>query len=163
MNENDIKVGYVYHIKDEYFNIAKDNKLMKNKGGAYRPVYFGIKDLKTNLLWVVPMSTQAEKYQWLIDKDMKKYGECLKIIVGEYNGKNNAFLFQNMFPVLPKYISHIHTLVGVPVPVSSDLQIQIDRNFREVRRLHKLGVKLIFPDIGRLEKLMLSERDRDQV
>ena len=64
-----------------------------------------------------------------------------------------------MFPILPKYIDHVHTLRGVPVPVYSDLQISIDRNFREVRRLHKLGVKLVFPDIDRLEKLMLSERD----
>ena len=31
--------GYVYHIKDEYFEKVQDNKLMKNKeNGTYRNV-----------------------------------------------------------------------------------------------------------------------------
>jgi hypothetical protein len=158
MNDKDIKTGYVYHIKDEYFAVAKDDKLMKNhEGGSYRPAYLGIKDSKTNLLWVIPMSTQVKKYQRIVDKDTNRYGECLKIIIGEYNDKYNAFLLQNMFPVLPRYISHIHTQKGNIIPVYSGLQTRISRSFREVRRLHKLGIKLVFPDINRLEKLMLSE------
>jgi hypothetical protein len=162
MNENDIKTGYVYHIKDSYFDAAKDDKLMRNyEGGAYRPTYFCIKDLKANLLWVIPMSTQSEKYQIFIDKDIKRHGKCLKIIMGEYDDKKSVFLLQNMFPVLPKYIDHIHTKNGNPVPVHSDLQTQIERNFREVMRLHKLGIKLVFPDIDRLEKLMLREIKTD--
>jgi len=35
-------------------------------------------------------------------------GKCIKIVIGEYTGVNAAFLLQNMFPVLPKYIDHIH-------------------------------------------------------
>ena len=163
MNENDIKPGYVYHIKDSYFDIAKDDKLMKNyENGAYRPTYFCIKDLKTNLLWVIPMSTQAEKYQIFVDKDTDRFGECLKIIIGEYNGRKNAFLLQNMFPILPKYIDHIHTLNGVSVPIYSDLQMQIDRNFREIMSLYKRRIKIPFTDINRLEKLMLSENRDDE-
>ena len=163
MNENDIKPGYVYHIKDSYFDIANDDKLMKNyEGGAYRPTYFCVKDLKTNLLWVIPMSTQAKKYQQIIEKEINRYGKCLKIITGEYNGKKSVFLLQNMFPILPKYIDHIHTLRGVPVPIYSDLRIQIDRSFREIMNLHKRGIKIPFPDIDRLEKLMLSEKERSE-
>ena len=156
MNENDIQSGYVYHIKDSYFDIAQDDKLMKNyEGGAYRPTYFCLEDLKTGLLWVIPMSTRIEKFQSIIEKDINRYGECLKIIIGEYNGRENAFLLQNMFPIIKKYIDHIHTVNGNPIPVHSDLQTKIDRNFREVMRLHKLGIKVVFPDIDRLEKLML--------
>jgi len=163
MNENDVKSGYVYHIKDEYFDIAKDEKLMKNyEGGAYRPTYFGIKDSKTNILWAIPMSTQAEKYQIFINKDIKRFGKCLKIIIGEYSGKKSAFLLQNMFPILPKYIDHIHTLAGVPVPLNSDLQTQISQNFREIISLLNRGIKVPFPDINRLEKLMLSEASQEE-
>ena len=37
----DFKAGYAYHIKDEYFTLASDDKLMQNKEGAnYRPTYY---------------------------------------------------------------------------------------------------------------------------
>jgi len=102
MDRNDIKPGYVYHIKDTYFDVAQDDKLI-----------------------------------------------------------NAAFLLQNMFPVLPKYIDHIHTVKQNPVPVDTRLQIVISRNFRELLRLCRLGVKIVFPDILRLEKLMLDEQIAD--
>jgi len=71
MNENDIKPGYVYHIKDTYFRIAKDDKLMRNyEGGAYRPTYFCVKDEKTGLLWVIPMSTRTAKFTAIVQKDI---------------------------------------------------------------------------------------------
>ena len=61
MNTNDIKSGYVYHIRSEYFDIANDDKLMRNHdGGAFRPTYLCLKDESTGLLWVVPMSRRVE-------------------------------------------------------------------------------------------------------
>jgi len=158
MNINDIKPGYVYHISDLYFETVKDSKLMRNhEGGAYRPTYLCLKDEKTGLLWVIPMSWRIEKYQAIIDKDIERYGKCLKIHIGEYANRPNAFLFQNMFPILPKYIDHIHMIQQNPVPVSQRLQTILDRNYREVLRLHRRGIKIIFPDIDRLEKIMLDE------
>jgi len=45
MKDSDIKPGFVYHIKDLYFDVVKDEKLMRNhEGGAYRPTYFCLKD-----------------------------------------------------------------------------------------------------------------------
>ena len=42
-----LETGYVYHIKDEYFEFAKDKKLMKNhENGSTRPTYFCIKNTK---------------------------------------------------------------------------------------------------------------------
>jgi hypothetical protein len=49
-----------------------------------------------------------------------------------------------------------------PVPVNTRLKIIIDRNFRELLRLHRKGVRIIFPDITRLEKLMLEELDAER-
>jgi hypothetical protein len=164
MNESDIKAGFVYHIKNSYFDTVKDDKLMRNhEGGAYRPTYFCIKDEKTGLLWVIPMSLRVGKYQAIVDKDTKRHGACLKIHIGEYANRQNAFLFQNMFPILPKYIDHIHLIQLNPVPVSQRLQVILDRNFREVMRLYKLGAKIVFPDITRLEKLMMEELEADNI
>ena len=67
------------------------------------------------------------------------------------------FLLQNMFPILPQYIDHIHLIKQNPVPVNTRLQTILSRNFREVLRLHRRGVKIVFPDIIRLEKMMLDE------
>ena len=162
MNDGDIKLGYVYHIKDLYFETVKDDRLMRNhEGDAYRPTYFCLKDEKTGLLWVIPMSLRVEKYQAFVDKDTLRHGKCLKIHIAEYANRLNAFLFQNMFPILPKYIDHIHMIQQNPVPVSQRLQTVFNRNFRDIMRLHKRGAKVIFPDINRLEKMMLDELIKD--
>ena len=162
MQDRDIKPGYVYHIMDKYFDAAKEDKLMRNhEGGAYRPTYLCVKDGKTGLLWVIPMSRRTEKYTEYVQKDISRYGKCLKIVIGEYAEVDAAFLLQNMFPILPKYISHIHIVKQNPVPVNTRLQTVIDRNFRELLRLHRRGIRIVFPDITRLEKLMLDELAED--
>ena len=93
MNQSDIKPGYVYHIKDTYFDVVRDDKLMQNyEGGAYRPTYFCVKDEKTELLWVIPMSSRAEKYKAYMQKDIDRYGVCLKIVIGEYTNVTAVFL-----------------------------------------------------------------------
>jgi len=162
VNDIDIRPGYVYHIKDKYFEVASDDKLMRNReGGAYRPTYYCLKDDKTGLLWVVPMSRRTEKYAIFSQKDIERYGDCLKIVIGEYAGVKAAFLLQNMFPILPKYIDHVHTVKQNPVPVDTRLQAKIDRNFRELLRLHRRGIKIVFPDILRLESLMSEEMNVD--
>ena len=160
MTENDVRPGYVYHIKDLYFDIVQDDKLMKNhERGSYRPTYFCVKDEKTSLLWVIPMSTKVDKYRGFMQKDIERYGKCLKIVIGEYANVDAVFLLQNMFPILPRYIDHIHLINQNPVPVNTRLQIILNRNFREVLRLHRKGLKIVFPDIIRLERLMLDNLD----
>ena len=144
--------------KDLYFETVKDDKLMRNhESGAYRPTYFCIKDEKTVLLWVIPMSGRVEKYQPIIDREVEKYGSCPKILIARYGDGKSAFLLQNMFPIIPKYIDHVHTIAGVPMPVNIVVQEEIIKRFKEVRRFYSRGIKMIFPDIARLERLMLDE------
>lgn len=155
----DYKSGYVYHIKDEYFAIVQDDKLMRNKeSGNFRPTYYCIKDEDTGLLWVVPMSSRVDdKYKAIHDKQVSKYGNCLTIILGTYDDKKAAFLLQNMFPITQDYLHHIHTKNNNPVPVTHSLQEKIKKNMQQIKRLHAKGHKLVFPDITRLEKLMIAE------
>jgi len=162
MSGIEVKPGYVYHIKDTYFEVVKDDKLMRNhEGGAYRPTYFCVKDEKTGLLWVVPMSGRIDKYTAIIEKDTARYGSCLKILVARYGDGQSAFLFQNMFPILPKYIDHIHTIAGIPMAVNRAVQEELIKRFKEIRRLYSRGIKMVFPDITRLENLMLNEQATD--
>lgn len=103
--------GYVYHIKDEYFEKVQDSNLMQNKeGGTYRPTFYCLRDNKTSLLWMVSLSSRVEKFKAIHDKQMAKYGKCLTIVLGEFDGKEAAFLLQNMFPIRDYYLDHIHSL-----------------------------------------------------
>lgn len=151
--------GYVYHIKDEYFAKANDEKLMQNKeGGSYRPTFLCIEDKKNaGLLWVVPMSSRVEKFQAIRDKQEAKYGNCLTIVIGDFDGKKSAFLLQNMFPITEQYLDHVHTRNGNPVPVKYSLSQEIRSNMQQLRQLILKGKQVVFPDIQRLENLMLEE------
>lgn len=151
--------GYVYHINDEYFAKVQDDKLMQNKeNGTYRPTFFCIEDRKhPGLLWVVPMSTKIEKFESIRNKQIDKYGHCLSIVIGEYDGRQAAFLLQNMFPITETYLDHIHTRNGNPVPVKHSIAAEVRTNMQQLRQLIYRGKKVVFPDVCRLEALMLSE------
>ena len=99
----DLKEGYVYHIKNTYFEIVKDDKLMKNhEGDSTRPNYFCVKMDNENILWFIPMSSRVEKYKKIVENKIKRYKKCDTIIIGNYRGKEQAFLIQNMFPIKSK-------------------------------------------------------------
>ena len=108
------------------------------------------------------MSTRVEKFQVIHDKQVARYGKCLTIVIGEYDNRKAAFLLQNMFPILPKYLDHIHTRIGNPVPVKHSIHLEVKSKLKQVRRLTARGIKIVFPDILRLEKLMLEELEEPQ-
>ena len=152
------ETGYVYHIKNEYFAKANDPNLMENKEGASkRPTYYCIKDEKTDIMWVIPMSSKFEKYRAIHDSQIKKRGECLGIEFGVDDWKQSVFLLQNMFPITMEYIDHIHTIGKDVRPVEHELQGRILRKFNRIRFFQSKGRKMTFTDVDRLEKLMLDE------
>ncbi len=160
----EFKDGYVYHIKDSYFEKVNDDKLMKNKeNGNFRPTFYCLKDEKTSLLWVVPMSSRIEKYQQIVNKQTERYGKALGIYIGTFDGKSSAFLIQNMFPIIDKYLDHIHTRNGNPVPVKESVKAEVKSRMQKARQLVSRGKKVVFPDIIRLEKLMLEEISTSKV
>ena len=113
----DYQEGYVYHIKDEYFTKANDPNLMQNKeNGNYRPTFYCMRDEKTSLLWLVPLSSRVEKY-----------------------------------------LDHMHTRNNNPVPVKYSIQTEVITKMKRILQLHARGKKIVFPDISRLESLMLEE------
>ena len=62
-----VQTGYIYHIKDEFFDVVNDKGLMINhENGKTRPTYFTIRD--NDILWFIPLSSKVQKYQPIIDK-----------------------------------------------------------------------------------------------
>ena len=152
----EIKTGYLYHIKDEYFDVVNDDSLMQNhERGKKRPTYFTIKD--GDILWFIPISSKVDKYQRIINNKIEKYGFCNTIIIRKIADEDAAILLQNAFPTLEKYIDHVHTIDRVPFQVPTDLQHEIKSMFKNMLGLKKRGTNLFFTDIDKIKEKMLKE------
>ena len=152
----EIKTGYIYHIKDEFFGKINDKWLMINhENDRARPTYFTIKD--KDILWFIPLSSKVDKYQTIIDKKIKKYGSCKSIMISEIANKPSVILIQNAFPVLEKYIDHPHIVDGKPLKVIDTLKDEILNNFKYLMELKKSGRNLFFYSIYIIKEIMLDE------
>ena len=151
------KAGYLYHIKDEYFDVVNDDNLMQNhEKGKKRPTYFTIKDKE--ILWFIPVSSKIEKYKKIIDKKIERYGFCNTIIIRKIADEDTAILLQNAFPTLEKYIDHVHLLDnGKPAKVVESLKDEILQNFEYLLKLKSKGINLFFTDIDKIKNQMLEE------
>lgn len=131
-----IETGYVYHIKDEYFEFAQDEMLMKNhENGSTRPTYFCIKNPNSKILWFIPMSSKVEKYRKLQELKIKRNGICDTIVIGKYKRRESVFLIQNIFPITEKYIDHIDTVRNQAVAVVEGVQKEITQKVNKIFKL----------------------------
>ena len=132
---------------------------MSNKeNGDYRPHFYAIRDKKNSALyWMIPISSQVEKYKGIVEKKRRKYGKCNTIIIGRFAGKENVFLIQNIFPIIAKYFDHIHTIENKPITVHKELNRILTENLREVLALYNRGMKLAYTDIARIKVAMEKE------
>lgn len=152
----EIRTGYLYHIKDEFFDIVNDENLMQNhERGKKRPTYFTIKD--GDILWFIPLSSKVEKYKKIVDKKIQKYGFCNTILIREVAGIEHAILLQNAFPTLEKYIDHVHIIEGNPIKVIDTLKEEITIKFKQMLKLKEKGINLFFTDIDRIKQIMIEE------
>lgn len=153
----EVQTGYIYHIKDSFFEKINDKGLMINhEKGKARPTYFTIKE--GNILWFIPLSSRVSKYKPIIEQKVKKYGSCKSIMIREIVHKPSVILIQNAFPTLEKYIDHPHMENGVPVRVADHLKKEILSNFRSLMALKKRGTDLFFPNIDKIKEIMLKEQ-----
>lgn len=152
-----VQTGYIYHIKDEFFDKINDKSLMTNhENGHARPTYFTIKD--KDILWFIPLSSKVEKYEKIVDNKMKRYGRCDTILIRKVLGKDAAILLQNAFPTLEKYIDHPHLLEnGKPAKVVETLKEEILQNFEYLLKLKSKGVNLFFTDIDKIKEKLTEK------
>jgi hypothetical protein len=155
----ELKQGYSYHVKDEFFELVHDRYLMSNKeDGSYRPHFYAIQDQDNpQIYWMIPISSQVSKYKGIIEKKKQKHGRCNTIVIGMFGGNENAFLIQNTFPIIEKYLDHIHTIGGKPVTVYKGLDRVLVEYLREVIAMDRRGIKLTFTDINEIKAIMENE------
>ncbi len=154
----EIETGYLYHIKDEFFDKLKNQGLMINhENGHSRPSYLAIKD--KNILWFIPLSSKIDKYKVIIEKKKKKYGSCKTILIKRIAGKEQAILIQNAFPTLEKYILSKHTIDGKNIKISSNIAKEIIKDFKYILSLKENGLDLFFTNIDEIkEKILKKEK-----
>ena len=152
----EIKTGYLYHIKDEFFDkINSDSIMINHENGHSRPSYLAIKE--KNILWFIPLSSKVTKYKSIIEKKKKKYGHCRTILIKKIADVEQVILIQNAFPTLEKYVKNKHIIDGKEVKLSSSAQREIINNFKYVLSLKESGLNLFFTDIDAIKEKMEEE------
>lgn len=109
-----VSVGKSYHIKDSFFSLVNDSKLMVNKeGNNYRPHFFFFEDTKTKgIYWAVPQSTKIAKYQAIIQQKIAKYGKCNTISASIIsNAKEVLSLHDRGYKLVFPNINNIYALM----------------------------------------------------
>lgn len=62
-----------------------------------------------------------------------------------------------MFPITLKYIDHIDTVNGIALQVPSETRRQILDKVDKIFKLKQQGINLIFPNVDKIEKMLLDE------
>lgn len=168
-----VKVGRFYFIKDEFFDKFDPNhELMQNKddgdgklGG--RPCFIAFPDTENSqIFWLVPFSSQTEKYMGIVEHKAQKRAnlnkppvECDTIRFCDVLGHKKAFLIQNMFPITSRYISSQYFIknTNVEVRIAQNLEQDIIFRAKKVLKLHRNGIKLIFGDIDTIYQKLTTE------
>lgn len=148
--------GYVYHLKDEFFDLIDNKYLMSNKeNNGFRPHFCAIADMKNkDIFWMIPISSQYDKYKKIYDDKINKFGRCDTIVFGEFVNKERTFLIQNAFPIISKYINHIHTYNNVPLILSRNLILKLQNKLKRCLRLYQKGKNVFFTDIENIYKVL---------
>ncbi len=157
--------GYFYFISDDYYQKFPNEKLMANKemvnGEVHnRPCYYSFQDDdEKDIYWMIPVSSQTDKYLEEYNKSIERYNMCDSISFGYLKGQYNAFLLQNMCPVTQKYIlnQYFYADSHNPVHIPNDLKRELNAKARKILRLAKKGKKLTFTNILKMKKELLSE------
>lgn len=154
--------GCFYFLEDRYFVDFPDEKLMKNKekheGRLHdRPCFYAFKDESTGLYWMIPFSSQVEKFERIYASKVERYKRCDTIVFGQVLGRKKAFLIQNMCPVTEEYIrgQYIDGKTDVPVRIDGRVERELLSKAKKVLALQRKGVPLIFPDVLKIEKQLL--------
>lgn len=106
--------GKFYFLSDEYCEKFYEYGVMANKeetssGLHRRPCFYSIQDIKDeNVFWMIPVSSQIDKYKKILENKLKRYKQYDGLEFGYVQGREAAFLLQNICPVTRKDVVHIN-------------------------------------------------------
>lgn len=132
---------------------------LKGNKGENRPHYYCFQDTDDGIYWMIPLSSQIEKYKKIMQKRENAGKTCdILHIVKLGNKRESVFLIQDMFPITEKYVEREYTIGGNHFMLTSEHVVkEVERKARKVMGMLKHGVKFTptQPDvIVMLEKLL---------
>lgn len=142
-----------YIVKDKFFEDMADPYLKGNKSES-RPHYYCFEDACEGVYWVIPMSSRVNKYRHIMEKVKRAGKPCDFLYIAKLdNGRENAFLIQDMFPITDEYIEREYLFAGNHLMLTSEHAAEgIERKARKVMGLLKRGIKFTptQPDVVRI-------------
>ena len=154
--------GRLYFIKDDFFDYIGEKYLKTNKETTQRPHYYAFEDNATGLLWVIPCSSQIDKYKNIIKNKIEKHKKHDHIQIIKVNGIEEAFLFQDMFPITKEYILNPYIKQDVFMEIKDVQKLtDIEKNAKKIINLMRHGVKFTptQPDVMRIEQMLINGKD----
>lgn len=135
------KSGF-YTIQDKFFTDMADPYLKGNKSGN-RPHYYCFKDVRTDIYWMIPLSSRIDKYRYLIEQRNKLGKSCDILYIAKLdNDRESVFLIQDIFPVIDEYIEREYTIAGRHLILTSETVVkEIEHRARKVIGMLKRGMK----------------------
>lgn len=150
--------GNFYFLTDEYCEKFEKYGVMNNKEAIReelhgRPCFYAFPDDDDkNIIWMVPISSQVNKYRDILNEKLLKYNVYDGLEFGYVRGRQAAFLLQNICPVTEKYIreEYIDCNTNKPVEIPNDLKRAINAKARKIVRFAKKGTKISITDIMKI-------------
>lgn len=149
-------VGKLYFVNDSFYERFKNCGLLENKdivnGKSHgRPCcyLFKYKEENDDIYWLIPISSQVEKYKKEYQRSVDKYGKCDNISFGYVLGEKRAFLPQNLFPVTSQYIDNVYVdkNTSLPVTLPKNLMSELNAKARKKIRYNQQGKPFGMTDI----------------
>lgn len=153
-----IESGKFYFIKDNFFELFSNYKLMENKeNGNKRPCYFCFTDIENpKVIWFVPISSKVDKYRKLYEEKKKFRKKVYNFVFGKVLGKEKVFLIQNMFPTTEEYIDSKYQTKKQDVVVTEVLKTEIIDTAMNVIKLAQKGINIPFYDVIEMKNVLLD-------
>lgn len=144
-----------YFLSDEYCEEFKNHGVMSNKeasiGGLHRrPCFYSVVDSKDpNIFWMIPISSQVDKYKEILKQKLKKYKVYDGLEFGYVQGREAAFLLQNICPVKIEHVveEYINENTGKSVSVPNDLKRKLNAKARKIMNKYYDGTKIVITDL----------------
>ncbi len=163
MDYNELTNGNLYFVRDEFYEYFPNEKLPTNKefsdGKEHgRPCFYSLRDVHTDIYWLVPISSKVAKYKTIYQSKLEKYKSVDTLIFGFVLGKERAFLIQNIFPITLDFISNVYIDLATnePVKINEKTREEVDMKTKKVISFERKGIKLAFSNIVNMEKRLLD-------
>lgn len=145
-------------LRDQYFSDFPFESMMSNKYES-RPYYLAVQE-RSGIIWVVPLSSQIDKYKAAIQKHetARGAGTCIYYHIAKIMGEESAFLIGDMIPVSENYIKKPFTLRSIPYVMENKTEIKsIQKKVSKYLALVRNGKLTPYVDILKIEQSLLAK------